>query len=113
MLLLPWQATDDDRDWRDDVEYALRVAGLSRDEAAFMLDVPRSQVSAQLALTQHWSGWRERRLPRAFHVALYKRRLARWDHEVLEKSELLDLVTSVKRMAKAIVPGAMQVKEIA
>lgn len=90
-----------DYEWKQDICYALDAAGLSDKQAAALMGVTPAQFAAWMNFSSHWSGWRERKLPREFHIALYKRRLDRWQHETIARSELLDLVMEVKRMVKA------------
>lgn len=107
-----WSATHEDESWRDDVIAAAERAGLSRKEMAAALNVTEAQLSDQLALRGHLSEWRMRRLPRAFHRALYRLRLERWGDRVIDDEALRRLIDSVqvligdqrKRMAKADLP---------
>lgn len=95
-----WVADDSDREWRDQLRRAFDAAGLSDKQIALLLGIPKSQLSDQMALRGHLSWWRLRRLPKEFRLALARQLAAAADAHVLEKSELLDLVMTVKHVAR-------------
>ena len=97
MILVLWSAEEPDVAWRDDVIAGLNAANLSRKETAAIIGVSEPQLSAMLALREHWSDWRARKLPVAFHLTVAKRRLARLcgarvveDHELGAVMKKLD-----------------------
>lgn len=97
-FLIPFEAIDDDRTWRDDVRFALDAAGLTDQQAADIMGLSFGQLSNQLALREHWSGWRERRLPWSYHIALAKRRMPRFGCHVVESGDMFELLQSVRSL---------------
>lgn len=101
-MLGTWIADEMDYEWRDDVRHAMKAANLSDKEAAFLMGIEEPELSKALNLSRQWPGWRERRLPVAYHIALNTRRLKRYGYEVILLAELRELVTMAREVRQWI-----------
>jgi hypothetical protein len=102
LLGIGWTAhTPDSKGFADDVRLALVDCGLSDKAAAIAMGISEPQLSRQFAGLEMLSAWRMASLPPAFHVALAKRRLARFGtYSVLEDGPLQELVKAVHTLAR-------------